>query len=167
MKLQRILIILLAIISIGLGIYSYGLSETNKKLTESKNFRFDWSPSQEILMSYWKNNNKLSDQFIDRNFDNNYERINTYTTFGKIFQTCYDKNEDGIFEKINIFNSIDEKVGTCIDSDEDGAIDQFTLILDNGNELIFLDSDMDGRYEKIHFTKDNKTSEILTEKLFE
>ena len=120
-----------------------------------------------MLISYWKNNNKISDQFFDRNFDNNYERVNTYTTFGKVFQTSYDKNENGVFEKIDIFNSIGERVGTGIDSDEDGAIDQCTLILDNGKELKFLDSNGDGRYEKVHFTKDNKTSEFLTEKIFE
>ena len=167
MKLQQILVILLTIISIGLGIYSFKLNETNKNLTKSKNFHVDWSPSQEVLMSFWKNNNKLSEQFFDRNFDNNYERVNTYTTFGKVFTTNFDKNENGVFEKINIFNSIGEKVGTYIDSDEDGAFDEFTLILDNQNELMFLDSNGDGRYEKVLFTKDNKTSELLTEKMFE
>jgi len=167
MKLQQILIILLAIISIGLGISYYNAKEMSKNLMASKNFSFKWSPSAEMLIAQWKNNNKLSGQFIDRNFDDNYERVNTYTTYGKISQTCNDKNENGIFESINVYNSDGETVEINIDSDEDGSVDQFTLFLDNGNKLKFLDSDMDGRFEKVLCIKGTKTSEFLIEKIFE
>ena len=167
MKIQGILIILLSIISIGLGIYSFQLKQTNDKLLESKNFKSKWSPSQEMLISYWKNNDKLSNQYIDRNFDYNYELINTYTTYGKLCYTSYDLNENGVYEKITNFNIIGEKVGISIDSDEDGEIDEFIINLDNGNELKFIDNDRDGRYEIIHSKNDNKTIELSNEKLFD
>ena len=149
MNFQKIFIFLLLIIIIGLGTAYYKLNETNKNLMESKNLTFDWSPSQEILFSFWKNNNKLSSQSIDRNFDNNYELFNAYDIFGNLVQSSYDNNENGIFEKYLVFNSNGQNVGNNIDSDEDGAIDEFLLVLDNKNELKFLDTDNDGRFEKV------------------
>lgn len=169
MNFQKSLILILSIVIIGLGIGYYNLNETNKNLMESKNFNFDWSPSQEVLFSYWKSNNKLSDQYIDRNFDNNYELFNTYDTFGNLYQTAYDSNENGVYEKFLIFDPFGEKVGNNTDSNEDGAIDEFSLILDSKNELKFVDSDHNGRFEKILFInkKNSYTSEMLTENLIE
>ncbi|QCX39558.1 hypothetical protein FF125_14325 [Aureibaculum algae] len=168
MKIERILIVLLAIISIVIGIKYYQVNEINKNLMNSKNFNSKWSPSEEMLNSYWKNNNKLSNQYIDRNFDNNYEIINTYDYVGKLTQSSYDSNENGIYERNKIFNVIGEVVGACNDKDEDGAIDELIMSLDNNNELKFIDSDIDGRYEKVIMTnkKIHKITEINIDSLF-
>lgn len=167
MKAQQLLMVLLLILSIGLGIYSLKLKEENNYLKDSKNFHSSWSPSQEVLMSYWKNNNKLSDQYIDRNFDNNYEVINTYTTYGKIIQIGYDENENGVVEKSIIFNSTGEKIGVNNDYDEDRDIDEFTLIYKNNSMLTFTDENNDGRYEKMLLKINNKVSEITIKNMFE
>ena len=169
MNFQKILILLISIGIIVLGIAYYKLNETNKNLMESKNFNFEWSPSEEILFSFWKNNEKLSSENIDRNFDNNFELFNAYDVYGNLVQSSYDNNENGIFEKYMIFNSNGQNVGNNIDSDEDGAIDEFLLVLDNKNELKFLDTDNDGRYEKVVILdkKANVKSEKLIEELFE
>tara|TARA_R110002049_G_scaffold112646_4_gene262268 strand:+ start:1235 stop:1768 length:534 start_codon:yes stop_codon:yes gene_type:complete len=168
MNFQKISILILSVVIIGLGIEYYSLKETNKNLMESKNFNFDWSPGQEVLFSYRKSNNKLSDQYIDRNFDNNYEVFNTYDIFGNLHQTGYDSNENGVYEKFLIFDPFGEKVGNNMDSNEDGVIDEFSLTLDSKNELKFVDSDHDGRFEKIIFfnMKNSNTTEMLTENFF-
>lgn len=166
MKTQQIVIILLLIICIALGFYSFHLKQLNDNLMESKNFNFKWNSGQEILMGYWLNNHKISNHYIDRNFDNNYELINSYTTYGKLYSANYDRNENGVFEKMIFFNSVREKVGNSIDSDEDGAIDEFTIFLDNGNELKFLDIDIDGRYERVYSKRNDTIIELNDENLF-
>jgi len=167
MNFQKISIIILSVVIIGLAIGYYNLNETNKNLMESKNLKYDWSPGQEILFTFWKSNSKLSDQYIDRNFDNNFELFNTYDIFENLHQTGYDSNENGVYEKFAIFDPSGEKVGNNIDSNEDGVIDEFSLVLDSQNELKFVDSDHDGRFEKVIFfnKKNNNTFEMLTEKL--
>jgi hypothetical protein len=169
MNLKKILILILSIIIVGLSIGYYKLYEINKSLTDSKNFSFDWSPSGEVLFGFWKNNNKLSNQNIDRNFDNNYELFHSYDIFGNLVQSSYDINENGVYEKHLIFNSVGENVGNSIDSDEDGAMDEFSLILDSNDELRFIDSDNDGRYEKVLFfdKKTNSKIERLIEEIIE
>lgn len=166
MKLQNILIVLLFITTVSLGVYCYRLNKLNSQLETSKNFYFKWGSSDEILFSHWNNNKKLANQYIDQNFDNNYEKIIDFTTYGKRIRSSYDTNENGIYERTEIFNSVGDLVGNCWDKDEDGATDKFSLILDDKSELIFLDIDIDGRYEKLILKTENNTSEITIDQLF-
>lgn len=167
-KIQSILIFILFAISIGLGISYYNLSQTNLRMSENKNITFKWSPGEEILTGFWKSNNKMSDQSIDKNFDLNFEIINLYNTSGILVQRAYDKNENSVYEKGQTFNVIGEVVGSYQDTDEDGAVDRFTLVLDNEKKLEFIDEDIDGRYEKVIVTdkNGNTTSELEINSLF-
>lgn len=168
MSFKKIITPILLLIIVVLGIMHYRLIQMNNALIENKNFNFEWNQNQEVLFSSWKKNNKLANQFIDRNFDNNYEEVNSYDAFGNLYQINTDANENGIFEKWVSFDVYGKKVGNGFDRDEDGAIEEFSLILDNKNEIRFLDIDNNGRFEKlILLDKINETeSEILTEELF-
>ena len=163
MNSKNILIIILSISTLVLGILYHNSLKLNENLMESKSFNFEWSQEGEILYSFWKNNSKISNEYIDKNLDNNYELINTYDIYGNIYISNYDLNENGIFEKSFTFNSYGKIIGNCIDKNEDGAIDEFTLILENQNELKFIDSNDNGQYEKIILF--NKKENIKTEKL--
>ena len=169
MNFKNILIIILSISTLIFGILYYNSLKLNENLTESKNFNFEWSQEGEILYSFWKNNDKISNQYIDKNIDNNYELINTYDIYGNIYTSNYDLNENGVFEKYLTFNSYGKIVGKCIDKNEDGAIDEFTLILENQSELKFIDSNDNGQYEKIILInkKENTKKEKLIKELFE
>ena len=139
----------------------------NKHFTESKNNTFEWKNGDEILYSYWKENNKLASQFFDQNFDNNYEIIRTFTSYGKLYQTAFDRNENGIYEKMENFNLTGEKVGEVLDLDEDGIPEEFSLYLSSGKELKFKDENYDGIYERITLINNSIETELLTEKIFE
>jgi len=99
MKLSKIVIIILSLTTLILGFLYYQKYMENKYLMESKNFMFEWNNDQEILFGYWKNNNKLANQFIDKNYDNNYEMITNHDVYGNLNVSSYDTNENGIIEK--------------------------------------------------------------------
>ena len=94
--------------------------------------------------------------------------FNSFILHSEVINAYY-YNENGFYEKFLIFDPFGEKVGNNTDSNEDGAIDEFSLILDSKNELKFVDSDHNGRFEKILFInkKNSYTSEMLTENLIE
>ncbi|REH55989.1 hypothetical protein C7448_10117 [Tenacibaculum gallaicum] len=167
MKLKEVLIILLSLTSIGLGVYSFTLNKENSRLTDSKNFTFEWKNSYEVLTSYWKDNNKISSQYFDVNFDYNYEIARVFTTYGKVYQTCFDRNENGVYEKTDCYNSAGDKVGYSLDNDEDGVPEEFVLIYDSKKELKFIDSDFDGKFEKIIIINNSNETELLTKTMFE
>ena len=167
MKLQKIIIILLSISTTIFGFLYFKMRNQNKHFTESKNNTFEWKNGDEILHSYWKENNKLASQFFDQNFDNNYEIIRTFTSYGKLYQTAFDRNENGVYEKYENFNVAGEKVGYGIDKDEDGIPEIFSLSQGSDKEIKFIDENYDGIYEKIILTNNSIETELLTEKIFE
>ncbi|WP_417785671.1 hypothetical protein [Tenacibaculum sp.] len=167
MKLKETLIILLSLTSIGLGIYSFKLNKEVSLLMDAKNFTFKWINNYEILTSYWKENNKISNQFFDVNFDSNYEIARVYTTYGKVYQTCFDRNENGVYEKTDCYNSAGDKVGYSLDNDEDEVPEEFVLIYDSKKELKFVDSNFDGKFEKVIIINNNNETEFLIKTMFE
>ena len=168
MNFKKIITPLLLLIIAVLGIMYYQLFETNKALMESKNFNLEYNDNQEVLLSIWKKNNKLANQFIDRNFDNNFEEVYSYDAFGNLYQINSDTNENGVFEKCESFDVYGKNVGNAFDKDEDGAVEEFSIILDNKNEIRFLDIDNNGRFEKLILVNkiNDSESEILTNELF-
>jgi hypothetical protein len=169
MKMNKIIITILSIATIILGFLYYNVKKENKYLMDSKNFTFEWNNNEEILFSYWKNNNKFANQFVDKNYDNNYEVITAHDIYGNIVTSSYDLNENGVIEKCINYNSYGKIIGNCQDKDEDGAFEEFSIILENKNELTFIDLNNNGQYNKIVlFNKEkNKRTEKLIEKLFE
>lgn len=167
MKQKNTLSLLLFITTIALGIYSYLLRQDISRLTDTKNFRFEWQNGQEVLASYWKEDNKLADQYFDANFDYNYEIIRAFTTYGKVYSTSFDRNENGVLEKTDFYNVIGEKVGYSLDKDEDGVPEEFVLLYNKDRELQFIDENRDGKYEKITVINKSKRTELIVEKLFE
>jgi hypothetical protein len=169
MKLSKIVIIILSLTTLILGFLYYQKYTENKYLMESKNFMFEWNNDQEILFGYWKNNNKLANQFIDKNYDNNYEMITNHDVYGNLNVSSYDTNENGIIEKTITYNAYGKEIGSCLDKNEDGAFDEFNIILENKNELKFIDINNNGQYNKVILfdrEKNEKTEKII-EKLFE
>ena len=134
---------------------------------DAKNFTFKWINNYEILTSYWKENNKIANQFFDVNFDYNYEIARVYTTYGKVYQTCFDRNENGVYEKTDCYNSVGDKVGYSLDNDEDGVPEEFVLIYDSKKELKFIDSNFDGKCEKVSIINNNNETELLIKTIFE
>ncbi|TCP21047.1 hypothetical protein EV195_1251 [Tenacibaculum skagerrakense] len=167
MKLQKIIIFFLSISTVTLGFLYFKVKNQNKHFTESKNNKFEWKNGDEILNSYWKKNDKLASQFFDQNFDNNYEIIRTFTTYGKLYQTSFDRNENGVYEKVECFNITGEKVGEIIDYDEDGIPEEFSLFINSVKKLKFKDENYDGIFEKLTITNDSIITETLTEKIFD
>lgn len=167
--MNKIIITILSIVIIVLSFLYYNLKKENKYLMDSKNFSLEWSENEEILYSYWKNNNKLANKFIDKNYDNNYEVITVHDIYGNRVLSNYDLNENGVFEKSINYNSYGNIIGKCVDKDEDGAFEEFSIILENNNELTFIDLNNNGQYNKIvlFHKKDNKRTEKLIENLFE
>ena len=166
MKTQSIIIAILSVACISFAIGYYDIKEDLILLDDDKNFRSEWSENGENLRVYWKNNNKLAQLHFDRNFDNNFEISNAYNVVGQLMMTSYDTNEDGVYERGKSFNLHGETVGTYADLDEDGALDKFSLTLDNGNEIEFIDNDLDGRYERVVIKDSLKTSEHAIEDFF-
>ena len=169
MKLSKIVIVILSLTTLILGFLYYQKYTENKYLMESKNFMFEWNNDQEILFGYWKNNNKLANQFIDKNYDNNYEMITNHDVYGNLNVSSYDTNENGIIEKTITYNAYGKEIGSCLYKNEDGAFDEFNIILENKNELKFIDINNNGHYNKVILfdrEKNEKTEKII-EKLFE
>ena len=169
MKLNKIVIIFLSIATITLGFLYLQKFKENKYLMDSKNFTFKWNNDQEILYSFWKNNNKFANQLVDKNYDNNFEMITTHDIFGNLNVSSYDLNENGVIEKTLTYNAYGKIIGSCFDKNEDGVFDEFTIILENKNELTFIDLNNNGQYNKIILVnkKKNEQSEKLIENLFE
>lgn len=166
MKTQTIIIAILSIVCISFGISYFKIKEEMSLLDDDKNFRSEWNQTGQDLIVYWKKNNKLAQLHVDRNFDNNFEISNAYNVVGQLMMTSYDANEDGVYERGKSFNLHGEAVGTYADLDEDGALDKFSLTLDNGNEIEFIDNDLDGRYERVIIKDSLKTSELAIEDFF-
>lgn len=169
MKLSKIAIIILSLTTIVLGFLYFQKYKESKYLMDSKNFTFEWNNDQEILFSHWKNNNKFANQFIDKNYDNNYEMITTHDIYGNLNVSSYDLNENGVIEKTITYNAYGKEIGSCLDKNEDGAFDEFTIILENKNQLNFIDLNNNGQYDKVVLVNKEKKekSEKLIENLFE
>ena len=165
MNLSKIVIIILSITTTLFGFLYYQENKENNYLMDSRNFKFEWNKDQEVLFSYWKNNNKFANQFIDKNYDNNYEMITTHDIYGNLSVSSYDLNENGVIEKTVNYNSYGKVIGSCLDKNEDGAFDEFNLILENNNELQFIDLNNNGQYNKVILI--NKEKNERTEKLIE
>ncbi|WP_439129919.1 hypothetical protein [Polaribacter sp.] len=169
MKTKNIVIyILIALITI-LSYKYYQLLQTNKNLLESKNFNFELNQAEDILYSFWKNNNKLSNQYVDKNFDYNYELVYSYDIYGNQLTKSIDDNENGVYEKCITYNAYGKIIGKSFDKNEDGVTETCILILENNNELILTDTNNNGDFEKITFInkQNNTTVEKPITKLFE
>lgn len=162
MKIKNSIFYILGLLIAFLSYKYYQLDQTNKNLLESKNFKIELNQTEEILYSFWKNNNKLANQYVDKNFDYNYELTYTYDIYGNQLTKSIDTNENGVYEKCITYNAYGKIIGKSFDKNEDGVAEVCILILENNNEIKLTDTNNNGDFEMITFV--NRQNNTSTEK---
>lgn len=164
-----IIIVCLIGISIFLGIKCLGYKSDIERLAEDKNTVAKWVNNNKVFEIRWKKSNYLHSEFVDLNYDNNYEISTYYNIAGKKVNDFFDTNENGIFEETKTYNSVGEIVQKAFDKNEDGEIDAFVLYYSDQLTISFTDENKDGRFEKIYIQdlETNKSKELTPAEIFE
>ncbi len=116
-----------------------------RKMNYDKNTYYELDSSNNLILKD-KSTNLLLQKFIDRNFDENFEKVIGYAKSKKIIESI-DENENGHYENHVYFGLDGEIIGTAIDVDEDGLLDESTNVLEDGRTIIFVDKNKNGKYE--------------------
>ena len=142
-NISRILLWVYAIVMTGLFWKYYDL---NRKNSDDKNFTYEWSFDNVSLVSKEKRTGKVSAVYIDANFNNNYEKIESYT-HGKLTVESFDRNEDGFIDKEIIWGLNGKLSAIYLDTDYDRIFEESLTILENGDTLKFKDRNKNGIVE--------------------
>jgi len=111
-----------------------------------KHFEYKWSLDNKKLDVINKNTKKIKGAYKDRNYDNNWEKIYEYHNGKKVVE-ANDLNENGIIDEYIYFDLNGNLVGINTDYDQDGLIDTMKLVLENKEQLVFIDKNKNGAFE--------------------
>lgn len=120
--------------------------QVSQRGVSSKNFVYEWSTDSTQSFTKSKQSNELLAVFTDRNFDDNYEKIESYST-GQIYITQLDIDENGTFEEFNFFSTQGEFSGKSTDTNQDGRLNTILIVLENRDTLLLIDENSNGFFE--------------------
>ncbi len=111
-----------------------------------KNYTYTWSYSNQIMYAVHKGRDHVEDIYYDKNYDNNFEKVESYFNETRISES-FDNNEDGFFEEVKLYDLAGRPSGGYFDTNKDGLFDRMKIVLENNEELLLVDSNNNGRYE--------------------
>lgn len=120
--------------------------DINRKNSFDKNFIYQWNFTNTELRLVNKKSQSVNTVFIDKNSDLNYEKTLSYS-HGKIVAESIDKDENGVYEEMLFFDLEGNQSGKSVDRNQDGLFEILTMLLENKEEIVFVDTNNNGLYE--------------------
>lgn len=120
--------------------------DINRKNSFDKNFIYQWNSINTELRLVNKRSQNLSAVFIDKNSDLNYEKTLSYS-HGKVVSEAIDKDENGVYEEQLFFDLEGNYSGKSVDRNQDGLFEIMTMLLENEEEIVFVDTNKNGLFE--------------------
>jgi len=120
--------------------------QISQRESSSKNFVYERSTDNTYFSVKNKQSNELVAIFTDSNFDNNEEKIESYSA-GQRYILQLDADENGTFEEFNFFSPQGELSGKSIDSNQDGRLNIISIVLENKDTLLLVDENSNGFFE--------------------
>ncbi len=122
----------------------------NYRNSEAKNYIYEWNFSGNRMYLKSKKTGEIISQYIDKNYNMNFEQVINYSVDGNIIMEYFDNNEDGYYEYS--LNSTTESnfLSDFSDRNIDGYFDLLRFITEN-QDTIFIEFN----YNKGYYRLDN------------
>jgi hypothetical protein len=115
--------------------------------SSDKNFEYKWNTNLTRQDVTNKKTQKIESSYFDENYDFNYELQYSYFNGKGPVMVRRDKDENGYAEVVEFYNLEGNLYAYYQDLNNDAWFDYSYLIIEGGDTLLLVDSDMNGFYE--------------------